>query len=56
MSRTREIGMPTALGATRAHIRGVTIGRTAALAAAGLAVGLAGAAAATRLLRAMLFQ
>ncbi len=54
--RTREIGIRVALGAkSRDILRGI-LARGFAVTAAGLAVGVAGALAATRVLRSMLFQ
>ncbi len=54
-SRTREIGIRMALGATPRRIHATTVAHTAILAAAGVAFGLAAAAAAGRLLESMLF-
>ncbi len=54
-SRSREIGIRMALGATRRRVHATTVARTAVLAAAGVVLGLAGAAAAGRLLESMLF-
>lgn len=53
--RTREIGVRVALGATAADIAALVVGGTARLAAAGALLGLAGAAALTRVLRGLLF-
>ncbi|HEX4438668.1 MAG TPA: ABC transporter permease [Thermoanaerobaculia bacterium] len=54
--RTREIGIRMALGADRAAIRAMVVREAARLAAAGVALGVAGAFAATRLLRGLLFE
>ncbi|HKW00476.1 MAG TPA: ABC transporter permease [Vicinamibacterales bacterium] len=54
--RTREIGVRLALGASRGEIVRQIVGQALALAAIGLAVGLAGAVALTRVLRTMLFE
>ncbi|HXY32568.1 MAG TPA: ABC transporter permease [Gemmatimonadaceae bacterium] len=53
--RTREIGVRTALGATRPMILGLVLREGFTLSALGAAIGLAGAAAATQALAAMLF-
>lgn len=53
--RTREIGIRIALGADRANILGLVGRETIVLVATGLAVGLAGAFALTRLMERMLF-
>jgi ABC-type antimicrobial peptide transport system permease subunit len=53
--RASEIGLRMALGAGRASIVRLVLARGAALTGAGLAAGLLGALAATRLLRIMLF-
>jgi putative ABC transport system permease protein len=53
--RTREFGLRLALGARTSAILGGVLGSGAALAAAGLVIGAAGAVAGTRLLQSMLF-
>lgn len=53
--RTPEIGLRVALGATPGHIRWLLFGRGIATVAVGLAVGLLGAALATRYLSSLLF-
>jgi ABC-type antimicrobial peptide transport system permease subunit len=54
-ARTREIGIRIALGAERVRVQRLIIGEGAGLVAAGAVVGMAGALAATRLLRSFLF-
>jgi putative ABC transport system permease protein len=54
--RTHEIGIRVALGANPRDVLRMTAGRGIALAAAGIVLGLAGAAAATRLLQRVLFD
>jgi putative ABC transport system permease protein len=53
--RTAEIGIRMALGATPARILRTVVGHGLLLAAMGLAIGLAGAAAASRVIASMLF-
>lgn len=55
VERTREIGMRMALGAGRRRIIGLVLGRGLVCAAIGITLGLAGAAAGTRYLQAMLY-
>ncbi len=54
--RTREIGVRVALGACPADVATMIVWQALVPVAAGVTMGLAGAAAATRLLRSMLFQ
>ncbi len=53
--RTKEIGIRTALGATRAEVAGLVVKNGLRMAAAGVALGLIGAAFSSRLLTSMLF-
>ena len=53
--RMREIGVRSALGATRGEILGLVLRQGMSLTALGIAIGLAGAAAATQALVSMLF-
>ena len=52
--RTREIGIRVAIGAGRGHVLRMVLGRGLALALAGVAIGIAAAAYASRLLRTLL--
>jgi len=54
--RTQEIGIRMAIGAERRHIIEMILWRSAALVVGGLVIGLAGAWAATRVLRDFLFE
>jgi predicted permease len=53
--RTREIGIRAALGATRERVVGLVVRQGAVLTAAGLALGIAGALAGSKLLSGLLF-
>jgi putative ABC transport system permease protein len=54
--RTREIGIRMALGARAEDVRRMILWRTAALAGIGMAIGLGGALALTRVLASLLYQ
>jgi putative ABC transport system permease protein len=53
--RTREIGVRSALGASRGSILGLVLGQGLRLTAMGIALGLAGAVAASQAIRTLLF-
>ena len=53
--RRREIGIRVALGATRTQVIGLVLRQTLLLTAAGILIGVAGAATLTRYLESMLF-
>jgi putative ABC transport system permease protein len=53
--RTREMGLRLALGASPRAVRGLVLRHALALSAGGIALGLTGAAAGSRLVRAQLF-
>ena len=55
VQRTREIGIRMALGARNAHVKRMLLGHVLALAGAGAALGLGGAALLTRLMEGLLF-
>jgi putative ABC transport system permease protein len=53
--RQREIGIRMALGAQAGEVRAMVVGQAMRMGAAGVCIGLAGAVAATRVLRALLY-
>jgi putative ABC transport system permease protein len=53
--RTKELGVRMALGAERRQVLALVLGQALALTSAGILIGLAGAAVATRYLHAMVF-
>ena len=53
--RTKEIGVRVALGATRGHVVRLIVGQGVTLAVIGIVCGLAGAIAATRVMRSLLY-
>jgi ABC-type antimicrobial peptide transport system permease subunit len=54
-ARSREIGVRVALGAPRSHVIGIVLARSVAMAAVGIAAGIAGALASARLLDSLLY-
>ena len=54
--RTQEIGVRVALGASQSDVVRMVVGQGARLAAAGITLGLVGAAAATRTMQSLLFE
>jgi predicted permease len=56
LQRTRELGIRRALGAPSGNIFWIVIGRGLGLTSAGLAIGIIGAIALTRLIQSLLFQ
>jgi predicted permease len=54
--RTAEIGIRLAIGASRSQVLGMVLGQGLALGAAGVAVGLLGAFALTRLMQGLLYE
>jgi predicted permease len=54
--RSQEIGIRLALGATRTHVLSMVIGQSLAVVVAGVALGLLGSLAATRLMSTLLFD
>jgi putative ABC transport system permease protein len=56
IQRRREMGIRIAIGATSSNMIALIVGQAVRLAAVGVAIGLAGAFALTRLIRALLFN
>jgi putative ABC transport system permease protein len=56
MQRTREFGVRMALGALASDVRGMVVRQAATLTLLGMVLGIAGALAATRLMRSLLFE
>jgi putative ABC transport system permease protein len=54
--RTHEIGVRIALGAARRDVLGLVVGQGLRLTVLGIALGVAGALALTRLMRSLLFE
>jgi putative ABC transport system permease protein len=54
--RTQELGIRMALGAEKRNILGLAIGNGLAITLSGIAIGLAGSIALTRLMSAMLYE